>query len=120
MPGVDDDLASVVEREWKLLDPSVRQDADAVRALLHPDYVEYGASGRVWNRTSVTGATAAPAGLLRAWDVQPRRLGPDAVLLTYRSSDGTREALRSSTWVRSNDGWVCLFHQGTPIAPLHP
>jgi ribonuclease HI len=111
---VDDDLASVVEREWQLLDPSVRQDADAVRALLHPDFVEYGASGRVWDRSSVTTVTAGPPGLLRAWDVHPRRLGPDAVLVTYRSSDGTREALRSSTWVRQDGGWVLLFHQGTP------
>jgi ribonuclease HI len=113
---VDEDLAEVVRRELRLLDPAVRRDARSVSALLHPEFVEYGSSGRVWDRSSITAVTRDGAEGLHAWDLQPRRLGPDAVLLTYRSGNAQREALRSSTWVRDADaGWLLLFHQGTPI-----
>jgi hypothetical protein len=111
---VDDDLSTVIERELALLDPEVRRDASRVRALLHPEFTEYGASGRVWDRTSVVDATAGSAGPIEAFDLRPRRLGADAVLLTYRSRTAGREALRSSTWIRDEAaGWLLLFHQGT-------
>jgi ribonuclease HI len=46
-----------------------------------------------------------------------RRIGPDAILLTYRSTRAGRDALRSSTWIRDDAGtWLLLFHQGTPVS----
>jgi ribonuclease HI len=118
---MDDDLRDVVQRELALLDPEVRKDADRVRALLHPDFVEYGSSGRVWDRTSVPAATSQAAGHaaghIEAGDLRPRRLGPDVVLLTYRTTTPGRSVLRSSTWVRDGAaGWLLLFHQGTPTS----
>ncbi len=114
---VDDDLRRVVERELALLDPGVRRDPAQVRALLHPDFVEYGSSGRVWDRTSVVEATADSADPIEARDLEPRRVGEDAVLLTYRSVAAGRESLRSSTWIRDPAaGWLLLFHQGTPVS----
>jgi hypothetical protein len=113
---VDDDLCRVVERELALLDPRVRRDPAQVRALLHPDFVEYGASGRVWDRTSVVEATGGGTDPIEARDLEPRRVGEDVVLLTYRSVAAGREALRSSTWIRdAAAGWLLLFHQGTPV-----
>jgi hypothetical protein len=39
------------------------------------------------------------------------------VLVTYRSREPGREALRSSVWLRDpGAGWLLLFHQGTPSA----
>jgi ribonuclease HI len=112
---LDADLNAVVERELALLDPAVRRDPTRVRALLHPDFVEFGSSGRVWDRGSITTATGGSAVPTRASDLEPRRIGPDAVLLTYRSSAAGGQALRSSTWVRDPEaGWLLLFHQGTP------
>ncbi len=50
---------------------------------------------------------------IEATAVQARRLGPDAIVVTYRSSAAGRRALRSSIWVRDTDRWLMLFHQGT-------
>ena len=51
-----DDVQSVVERELVLLQPAVRRDAAQALALLPPEPVEHGASGRVWDRCSIHGA----------------------------------------------------------------
>jgi ribonuclease HI len=111
------DLREVVERELALLAPDVRRDAQRVLALLHPDFLEHGASGQVWDRASVTrviGGTGAP---IEATELRTRYLGADAVLVTYRSREPGREALRSSVWLRDPEaGWLLLFHQGTPSA----
>lgn len=114
----DADARDVIERELALLDPVVRADPSRVRAQLHDDFVEYGASGQVWDRASITSATSGSTEPITASDIQVRRLGPDALLLRYRSEASGRSALRSSTWVREPDtGWVLLFHQGTACTP---
>ncbi|SNS58933.1 protein of unknown function [Geodermatophilus pulveris] len=93
---MDADGRQVIEQELALLDPEVRGDADRVRSYLHPDFVEYGASGRVWDRASITSVTSGTTGVITAADVQVRRLGPGAVLVTYRSQASDRRALRGS------------------------
>ena len=111
------DLREVVERELALLEPDVRRDAERVLALLHPDFLEYGASGRVWDRASITGVTSGTDTPIQATDLHTRYLGADAVLVTYRSREPGREALRSSVWLRDpGAGWLLLLHQGTPSA----
>ena len=114
---MDDELRDVVQLELALLEPGLRGDADRVRSELHPDFVEYGSSGKVWDRTSVATATADAAVPIEVGDVRARRLGPDAVLLTYRTTTSGGAVLRSSTWIRDVGGpWRLLFHQGTPQA----
>jgi hypothetical protein len=112
---VDVDVATVVQCELALLLPEIRRDPERMRALLHPDFVEYGSSGRVWDRESI-GAVSADPEPISAADFLARRVGPDAVLLTYTSTRAGRDALRSSMWIRdSGDTWLLLFHQGTPV-----
>jgi hypothetical protein len=112
---VDVDVATVVQCELALLLPEVRRDPQRMRALLHPDFVEYGSSGRVWDRGTIGSVSADPEQITAA-DLIARRIGPDAVLLTYRSTRAGRNALRSSTWIRDETGtWLLLFHQGTPV-----
>src|SRR5687767_4126914 len=109
------DLEQVVARELALLEPDVRRDAERVLALLHPDFLEHGASGRVWDRASITAVTSGTDAPIQTTDLQTRYLGADAVLVTYRSREPEREALRSSVWLRDPEaGWLLLFHQGTP------
>jgi hypothetical protein len=111
------DLQEVVRRELALLEPDVRADAERVLALLHPEFLEHGASGRVWDRESITAVTSGTEVAIEATDLQTRYLGADAVLVTYRSREPGREALRSSVWLRDPEsGWLLLFHQGTPSA----
>jgi hypothetical protein len=114
MPGQASDLDRVVERELALLDPAVRRDPERVRALLHPEFTEYGASGRIWDRSSIAEVSSGIDEPITATEMAGRSLGPDAVLLTYRSSTTGRRALRSSIWVREAGEWLLLFHQGTP------
>jgi hypothetical protein len=119
VPGrpTEADLREVVDRELALLEPDVRRGAHRVLPLLHPDFPERGASGRVPRREPVAAVTGGGGGPIPATDLQTRYLGADAVLVTYRSREPERQALRSSVWLRDADaGWLLLFHQGTPSA----
>lgn len=112
--GLDPDLGEVARRETLLLQPQTRSDTKAVHTLLHPDFVEFGASGRVWDITTVA-ALIDPA-RIEATDLQVTRLAPDIALVTYLSHHNARPACRrSSIWTRHPDrGWLLRFHQGTP------
>jgi ribonuclease HI len=113
----DDDRTEVVRRELLLLEPGVRADRRRVRGLLHVEFVEFGASGRVWNAEAMVEALASDSAPVRlgVTDLNPISLSADAVLLTYRIEDSERPSLRSSVWLRNDDGdWLLRFHQGTP------
>ena len=114
MSDRDDDLDEVVARERELLDPAVRADSDRVGELLHAEFLEYGASGRSWDRQATIASLATDPGVSGSGtDFRPVRLAEDVVLLTYRVQ-GTISSLRSSVWVRDAElGWQLRFHQGT-------
>ncbi len=91
-----DDLAQVVRLEQALLDPAVRSQPAVVEALLHRDYLEFGASGRVWNREMIVALLSAdPTVAGDGADFVPVHLCDDVVLLTYRVF-GESGSLRSS------------------------
>jgi hypothetical protein len=108
----DPDVDSVLELERRLLEPSVRRDPDAVRVLLDEDFCEYGISGRVFDRDAIVEELRAGDGpAATASDFRATRLGPDAMLVTYRTDT---PSLRTSVWRRGGDGaWRLLHHQGT-------
>jgi hypothetical protein len=109
-----DDLSQVISNELQLLDPAVRACSAAVRALLHDEFREFGASGSTWDRaTVVTAMTEAPGEAVTTRDMQAVRLAPDVVLLIYVAQSPGRTTLRSSLWRRDEDGWKLFFHQGT-------
>jgi ribonuclease HI len=115
MLGVDADLDKVRDLELQLLDPEVRRDRAAVEQLLHPDFVEFGASGRSWDKSAVSEALhEEPGERTEAWDVGVTRLSRDVVLVTYRARTAERTSLRASVWVRHGNEWRVRFHQGTP------
>lgn len=100
--GDRDELAEVVALERQLLDGTFRAASDQVARLLHHDFVEVGASGRVWDRASIVAALAAdPEVGGRASDFLAARLADDVILLTYRVS-GTPSTLRASVWVQED------------------
>ncbi len=121
--GAADDLAALTAElralEDRLLDPAVRADPDRVRALLAPEFVEFGASGRVFDRDAIVATLAAggpqAAQQTRRFRVQP--LAPGAALTTWRiRRDDGSQTLRSSVWQRRDGRWQLLFHQGTLAA----
>ena len=116
MTALDPELAHVIALERALLDPAIRTAPAEVLRLLHPDFREVGASGRVWDREGIVAALAAdPGEAARASDLTARFVADGVVLVTYRA-DGIRgPSLRSTLWRRGEDGWRALFHQGTPL-----
>ena len=111
----DQDLEKVCRLELQLLDTELRRDRATVARLLHPDFVEYGASGPVWNAASVLQALEdEPGEATEVSDVAAQRLSPDVVLVTYRAHTAGRSSLRASVWVRDGRDWRVRFHQGTP------
>lgn len=104
-------------RERALLDPRVRRDPAAVRALLHPAFQEYGASGRCWTRDTMVSALAQedPNPVVLVEELHGVRLACSVVLVTYLVDRSGRRTRHSSVWVCSEDGeWLLRFHQGTP------
>lgn len=113
-PRDDVEVAEVVRRELLLLHRDAGS-AEDLAALLHPAFVEFGASGRVWDAPSVAGllVPGQPAGA--AQHIRALRLAQDVVLVTYTALTETGRSLRSSVWVRQGEhGWLVRFHQGTP------
>jgi hypothetical protein len=112
----DDGFSGAVAGELRLLDPVTRADPELTRPLLHPDFTEFGVSGRIWDRESVVEALAAdPGDAVNAEEMRGLRLAEDVVLLTYRVSRPDRASLRSSIWTVYDGRWVLVFHQGTAL-----
>jgi hypothetical protein len=113
----DPDLTHVVTSELRLLDPAVRRSPLDAGPLLDPDFREFGAFGRVWNRASVLEAMAAEDAPPPVADqVQAGWVTDDVILVTYRSRRSGRTTLRSSLWRRRAGGpWQLYFHQGTVV-----
>ena len=111
-------LRQVLELEMQLLDPAVRGNRVALEQLLHPDFVEVGASGRIWDREAVMHALGEekPGAPPEVSDLSAAHLADDVILVTYKTTTAKRSAFRSSVWVRAHGRWQVRFHQGTPLA----
>jgi hypothetical protein len=118
------DLALFMSLEKELFKPSTRGSQEAVEKLLAEGFVEFGRSGRAYQRDevirSLSSEGSAARGEVIAEDFALKRLAGDVVLLTYRSfavveGRTERHALRSSIWTLADDRWRMVFHQATPI-----
>ena len=105
--------------EERLLENTVRSSREAVVELLAEDFLEFGKSGRVFDRDAILAELQNESPILEHWldDFEACQLGDDVVLVTYRiraaRDDGASTSLRSSIWVRRGDRWQMVFHQGT-------
>ena len=113
------DVRNAVEAELSLLRPEVRSSAEAVEALLDPEFVEVGASGRRWDRPAMVAALGSGVITdlepIEATEVAGVQLADDLVHITYvsRRTGGTA-VRRSSLWRRTDGTWRLYYHQGTP------
>jgi hypothetical protein len=124
---IEDHLKSLEEQllnlEEQLLDPAIRRSPEAVAALLADDFIEFGSSGRVFDKASILedlkNEPPHPASLLT--DFALRELSPTVVLATYTATrrnpagEPINPSRRSSIWTQVNGQWQLTFHQGTPI-----
>lgn len=107
--STDEQIVLALERS--LLTDEVRGDPAEVAALLHPDWQEIGASGRLWSRADML-AEIGPLPPTTLEVLSLTRVAADAVLLVWRSASDRGTALRSSLWIRSRGRWRQRFHQG--------
>jgi ribonuclease HI len=112
----ESDEHRVVRLERSLLTPEVRGDASRLAELLHPEFEEIGASGRLWDRdTTIQALASAPDSATELTAVLGvSQVASDALLLVFETSGPRGIARRSSLWVRTASGWKLRFHQGTP------
>ena len=79
-------------------------------------YVEKVAAGldEVLTGTPVRQVHRTPEGV-RVDHLAAQQVCDGAILVTYRSRRGERQAWWSSLWLRTDAGWLLRHHQGTPI-----
>ena len=89
------DLAAQIRRlAEQLLDPKVRSDRAALERLLAAEFVEFGSSGRVFDRAAVIAALADESGIAIALhEFRATALSPE-----YCSATERRLAIASSRW----------------------
>jgi len=108
-------LSFFQELETSLHRRSVRNSPLAVAALLDDDFIEFGKSGRVYDKRRTIELLRDDDSdfMPEVRDFQIRRLSANVVLVTYRSGRGDIFDLRSSIWRLSSGKWRMTFHQGT-------
>jgi hypothetical protein len=119
----DSDTAYFFELETSLHRIHIRNSADAVSALLADSFIEFGSSGKIWDKPSIVQSMQSETldHQITVEDFVARELAPDVVLVTYVSrpcgevagEQRTVFSLRSSIWKRFDEKWQMIFHQGT-------
>lgn len=104
--------------EERLLQPEVRQAAEAVAELVAEGFIEFGSSGRIYSRERIIEAMRSESPIRRSLTgFKTTMLAPGVVLATYRAvrngSSGPESSLRSSIWKLIDGRWQMMFHQGT-------
>ena len=114
-------VAELKRLEETLLRPEVRRSREKMSVLLADDFIEYGRSGRIYDKAAILDTTNNPFdGQLSLHGFSAKALAPSVVLVNYssllRRADGNEShSLRSSIWSRTEKGWKLVFHQGTPF-----
>ncbi|MGN6161321.1 MAG: RNase H family protein [Marmoricola sp.] len=109
------DEDQVIALEKSFLTDEVRADPASVAALLHPDWVEVGKSGRVWTKADKL-AEVSP-GLGTDFElISVDRIAPEVILVQWRGLSQRGDSRRVSVWVRDGNRWLMRYQQGTPDA----
>ncbi|AXV67141.1 MULTISPECIES: DUF4440 domain-containing protein [Pseudoalteromonas] len=115
----------LIEAERQLLEPEIRQSADALDALLDDDFIEISANGTSFNKFQVL--TRLPTEVVPQFYNQHfkgRMLSDEIAQLSYQAAfrrSARAEfnySIRMSLWRFNGQQWQMVFHQGTPCAPF--
>ncbi|WP_315790045.1 DUF4440 domain-containing protein [Fischerella sp. JS2] len=109
--------------EERLLQPDVRRSALEVADLLADEFIEFGSSGRVFDKQQtiehLQNEPIEPLTQRSITEFNTSVLAAGVVLVTYRvvrystASEEHVYSLRSSVWKLINNQWKIVFHQGT-------
>jgi ribonuclease HI len=121
--AADDVVATLRDLEESLWREETSYDRAYMEAILAPGFVEFGMSGRRYDRDDILAAEVGPIGArLPLEDFTVILVRPDVAVVTYVSedvADGPRRANRMSLWDRAGGRWQLLFHQGTAVPAGH-
>ena len=121
-PLTPEDQAALIALEESMWRNESRFDLAFQEHRFAPDFVEFGRSGRRYDRSTIVDV-GAPGEQLRArlplTDLEVHVLAEDAALVTYTSEVEVevaelQRANRSSIWVLRQGRWRLRFHKGTP------
>ncbi|MFI5783323.1 DUF4440 domain-containing protein [Nocardia sp. NPDC051570] len=95
----DEQVREAVAAEMQLLDPAVRRSRELAEALLDPEFMEVGASGRRWDRHRMLAELPTMSGSadnqrIEVSDVRGVLLAPGVVHLTYQTNRDGRQVLQ--------------------------
>jgi hypothetical protein len=106
--------------EEQLIYPATRKSAAEIVKLLADEFIEFGSSGRIFNKQQVIESLKTESQDHRSLtDFKAVQLAPDVVLVTYQAiqhktpKEKSITSLRSSTWKLIDNRWQMVFHQGT-------
>jgi len=109
--------AELHDLEMEVLSPETRGDPRRMGELLRDDFIEFGSSGRVYQKSMlIEMLTHEQHARVLIRDFAVREIADQAALVTYRTvGQAGQEARRSSVWVRTERRWQMVFHQGTRL-----
>ena len=112
-------LEILINQEKKLHSYSVRASKGELELLLADEYIEIGASGKIYDKKeTITMLMVSKPHEIKASDFQLNKLSTEMMQLIYRTeqrdnSQIIRSAIRSSLWKNYGVNWRLIFHQGT-------
>ena len=107
--------------ERKLLNSVERKSVEEISPLFTDDYIEFGSSGKIYNKKdTIEALQEEPSLQISAYNFKVNLLVPETALVTYTAvkKDKTNNeiaSLRSSVWKKTNERWQIVFHQGSKI-----
>ncbi len=118
MPLTDTDKTTLTQLEESLWIAETRFDPAYMETVLHPDFIEFGCSGRRYTRTEIMAFTGDTIQVKLPFDQFTFRPISDTVVhITYISEvqyEHLQVCNRTSIWVYLDGRWQLHFHQGTP------
>ena len=106
------DEDQVIALEKSFLTDEMRADPASIAALLHPDWVEVGKSGRVWTKADKL-AEVSPGLRTEIELIAVDRIAPEVILVQWRGLFDRGNSRRVSVWVRDGQRWLMRYQQGT-------
>ncbi|WP_164479025.1 DUF4440 domain-containing protein [Nakamurella antarctica] len=108
---------TITAAELELLTASTRANSARVSELLHPDFVEIGRSGHLWNRAEIVTSLAREVDhatpVLSDWAFL--NLSKELIVVTYLAHTAAVESRHSSIWDIGGEQPRLRFHQGTIV-----
>ena len=91
--------------------------------MMADEFWEVGASGRIYNRQYVLDELEKRYNnpVKDVWETKDfncMKIAPNNYLLTYTLLQGNRITRRATIWRRTDERWMIVYHQGTPVKEI--